>query len=217
MPSPPPQSKLDIEAEAGDILAEIIDEVIKSTKTQPSIPGVVFDTINDVIQEPATVEPEVPSVPVAQAAPSNTMEEETQELAMDIPDDDQAPSNGFAGLLRNKSPERQQSDPAKSPMNGHVIKDSVNKPDTSLDTKVPVKAGHYQKVDKKLGPSERELNRGDSQDGTSTISRQVSSSLHSLFRNLYDTIIANAYRIYSHISRPLNIAVKTVVFACTRI
>ena len=36
-------------AVGGEILGELIDDVITSDTTQPSVPGIVLDTINDII------------------------------------------------------------------------------------------------------------------------------------------------------------------------
>ena len=43
--------KVDITPAIGEILDDMIDEVIHSQDEQPSIPSVVLDTITDIIQQ----------------------------------------------------------------------------------------------------------------------------------------------------------------------
>ena len=74
-------------------MGEIIDEVLHSETTQPSIPAIVLDTINDVIMSDPSLDEEDLDSSVVRVSPRKT-DVEDQELHMDVADegDDSKPS-----------------------------------------------------------------------------------------------------------------------------
>ncbi|KAL5022355.1 hypothetical protein ScPMuIL_001510 [Solemya velum] len=74
---------------ASQILDEIIDEVVKSTRVGPSVPGVVFAAIQDVINE-GMKEPSIPNnlaEKTVNDSEQNEIEMEVQEIKFSVKDD----------------------------------------------------------------------------------------------------------------------------------
>ncbi len=121
-------------AVAKDLMADIIDDVIRSDTTEPSIPSVVLDTVNEVITE--EVEPEeeekVLPPPPPPPPPPHINEIETQESSMDITDETEESENLDSLRARSKKPKEftinGQTVPERGALvlNGHVTTGHAN-------------------------------------------------------------------------------------------
>ena len=94
-PSPAPAEKPS-EAMAEEVLNDVIDDVIKSENSTPSIPAVVLDTFNEVIKSEPT-------------------EKETQETSMII-DDDEDSADHRASPIKRKTPEKEKEKTVVAPV-----------------------------------------------------------------------------------------------------
>lgn len=103
-------------------------DVLESTTVQPSVPAVVFDVINDVIKtEVNASEPKPPPVPpklynitqeVVTPSHPKIPEVETQEVKMDMPDDEEDETSAVHQVVPKP--------PQEPVINGHVISGTGN-------------------------------------------------------------------------------------------
>ena len=112
-------------AMAYQILDDIIDDVIKSTTVQPSIPAVVYDTVSDVVEEARDLEEQLSPIEevswdadmdkVAKKQDSALEKMEVQEVKVDISDETE----------ENKVPEMHKEMNSVITINGQVVPEFV--------------------------------------------------------------------------------------------
>ena len=149
-----------------DVVRELVDDVIRSETTMPSVPDVVLDTINDVIQEGDADDPapdydsdeaksssspaRQPSSPrdtqTVTAASSAKSKSETQEVGIVLKDEtkkDKSSSPGHSPRQPGSPPVTAQPDKPRSPttdtfsINGQVMTDKPVSNGDVAKTQVP--------------------------------------------------------------------------------
>ena len=92
-------AKVDNVQVTDDVMTTLINDVLQSNNRQPSVPSVVLETIQDVIEaEPITFEEE--------GIDQNDTDDETQEVKLELGDDDDDDKQPIRELDTNKEPIR---------------------------------------------------------------------------------------------------------------
>ena len=155
------EESVDAEDIAEEIVATVIDDVIMSTSTQPSVAGVVLATIDDVIkteedEAPAPPEPETIPQPRPPSSKPTEAEKETQEMKLFVPEEeDETVEDKEVKTPSSPAGSKGMDSPSTTPIvNGHVstgqVEEKTSAPDSpdvaQLDTPVPVgQKGRYEK------------------------------------------------------------------------